>query len=129
MTTLAEDLRAAIEAVKDNLGSIRPYNLIRDHGPTLLAAVEAAGWRPIEAAPRDGTHIILAFGQDHSSEGWWVDDDSEPRPWAFIDIGDYNKVIINRSRDGEYRPSHWRPMPYREPRNRAAPPPAQTKGE
>lgn len=79
-------------------------------------------WRPIESAPRDGTHIILAFGQDHSSEGWFVDRDDESRPWAFIDIGDYNVVIINKCRDDQYGPSHWQPMPFREPRHRAAPP-------
>ena len=83
-----------------------------------------AGWSHISSAPRDGTHIILAFGQDHACEGWWDDDDGEPRPWCFIDTADFNEVIINHSRDGEYGPSHWQPMPYREPRNRPTPPKA-----
>jgi hypothetical protein len=78
----------------------------------------AKSWRPITDAPRDGTHIILAFGQDHACEGWYEDDDNQPRPWAFIDTGDFNKVMINHARDGDYGPSHWQPMPYREPRTR-----------
>lgn len=88
----------------------------------------AEGWRPIETALRNGTHIILAFGQDHSSEGWYVDSDDDPRPWRFLDIGDHNAVFINSCRDDQYGPSHWQPMPHREPRNRPSPPIVQEGG-
>jgi hypothetical protein len=73
-------------------------------------------WKHIESAPRDGTHIILAFGSDHVGEGWFEDDDTDPRPWKFIDRGCQSSrfkagELINASRDGRYGPSHWHPMP------------------
>jgi len=72
-------------------------------------------WRPIQCAPLDGTHILLAFGQDRVCEGWYDDNGLEPRPWKFVDTGTGEnptaKGFINSSRDGVYGPSQWMPMP------------------
>jgi len=54
------------------------------HIEALRAALEAEAWQPIESAPMDGTHIILAFGEGGVSEGWWEDADPGPHPWKFI---------------------------------------------
>lgn len=50
--------------------------------PPVSAAPE--GWRDIASAPLNGTHVLLAFGQDHVSEGWWEDADPGAHPWKFI---------------------------------------------
>lgn len=39
-------------------------------------AAQGAGWRPIESAPRDGTHILLGYIGSHSEEGFWMGDAS-----------------------------------------------------
>ena len=90
---------------------------------TLVAYQRAAGarqeWRPIEEAPKDGTHVLLAFGQDTVAEGWWDDGfDLEPHPWKFVDTGGPappngrpSLGFINGSRDERYGPSHWMPLP------------------
>lgn len=67
-------------------------------------------WQPIETAPRDGAVILLRFGQDTVSTGWWKDDDFDPFPWKFLDR-DGLDPIANGSRDGDYGPSHWLPLP------------------
>lgn len=67
-------------------------------------------WLNINSAPRDGTSILLRFGQDGVSTGWWKDDDSDPRPWKFLDRNG-DDPIANSCRDGEYGPSHWMPLP------------------
>ncbi len=91
--------------------------------PTVLSLIDrlrtaerALGevWQPIESAPRDGTHIILAFGQDAVCEGWYDDNGLEPRPWKFVDSGGPGSTalgFINASRDEKYGPSHRRPLP------------------
>lgn len=80
---------------------------------------DGEGWRPIEEAPRDGTHILLAAGQDHVGEGWWEDNDSDPYPWKFIDTGMMgsryrNGEDINGAHEGNphaFMFTHFRPLP------------------
>ena len=94
-------------------------------------------WRTIESAPRDGTHILLAFGQDGVSEGWWDDGyDTEPHPWKFVDTGGPTPPgerpalgFINASRDEKYGPSHWQPMPRWLPRQSLPPHPTAQAGD
>ena len=56
----------------------------------LLAATQ---WRPIETAPKDGTHI-LAFHNGSIWTVWW----SDTQMW-------------HDSNDYDYRPTHWMPLP------------------
>lgn len=56
----------------------------------LLAATQ---WRPIETAPKDGTHV-LAFHNGPIWTVWW----SDTQMW-------------HDSNDYDYRPTHWMPLP------------------
>lgn len=77
---------------------------------------DRGGWRPIESAPRDGTHVILAFGRDGVMEGWWDDNDPGPYPWKFVDRGAPGSTgyaaggFINGSREVRGGPTHWQPL-------------------
>lgn len=80
---------------------------------------EGAVRHPMTTAPRDGTVILLHFGEDGSSPGWWSypispvqnADGTWPRieegfPWSFVDRND-GKPFVNQAVDTEYGPSHW----------------------
>jgi len=68
-----------------------------------------AEWQPIKTAPRDGTNILLAWGQDRVSQGKFIP--GLPKPWQFIDTNDGITWLINHAVDNEYGPTHWQPMP------------------
>jgi hypothetical protein len=98
---------------------------------------EPVAWRPMNTAPRDGTVIVLRFGEDGESPGWFDspahpiknDDGTWPdnpygHPWAFIDKGseikhgeDVGAWFVNHARDTEYGPTHWRPYTHPQQRN------------
>lgn len=63
----------------------------------------ADGWRPIDTAPKDGTHILLTQGRD-VAEGFWNTNPNATRMppyWAtYRIIGKYGE-----------QPSHWMPLP------------------
>ncbi|WP_199520065.1 hypothetical protein [Fulvimarina endophytica] len=64
---------------------------------------------PMETAPKDGTPILLFFGEDTRTAGWWTGD--AEYPWAFIDTGMVDiGTGVNHSRDDKYGPSHWAPF-------------------
>lgn len=86
------------------------------HGIPEMKSDEPSRWRPIETAPRDGTHVILAFGQDGVMEGWWEDGDPGPYPWKFVDRGVSGSPFaggeaLNGAREVRGGPSHWQPLP------------------
>ncbi len=93
------------------------------HGPFCPACNPSSagevGWREIESAPKDGTHFLLAFGQDVVAEGWWDDgNDIEAYPWRFVDTGGPTPAggrpalgFVNGGRDDHYGPTHWQPLP------------------
>lgn len=68
-------------------------------------------WQPIKTAPRDGTNILLAWGQDGVSQGHYVPGLQGTHPWKFIDTNDGITWLINHAVDGPGGPSHWMPMP------------------
>lgn len=70
-----------------------------------------ADWQPIETAPRDGTHVLIAFGSDHVSVGSYHRNDDDPYPWKFMDSQGEGLPIFNGARDDKYGPTHWAPMP------------------
>lgn len=68
-----------------------------------------AGWLPIKGAPRDGTNILLRFGQDGVSQGAFVP--GLAHPWKFIDTQDGITWLINFAVDGPGGPSHFKRLP------------------
>ena len=68
-------------------------------------------WKTMESAPRDGTNILLAWGQDGVSQGHYVPGLQGTHPWKFIDTNDGITWLINHAVDGPGGPTHWMPMP------------------
>jgi hypothetical protein len=70
-----------------------------------------AGWQPIETAPKDRTHVLVApgtWGSKDASIAYWDADkySKSQRPyWRRTD--DYGRVTISR----EKQPTHWMPLP------------------
>jgi hypothetical protein len=61
---------------------------------------EIEGWQPIETAPKDGTYLLLASGENVTTgrcieDGRWFETNSDPTDYW----------------DGELQPTHWRPLP------------------
>lgn len=68
-------------------------------------------WQPIETAPRDGTHILIAFGEDVVASACYTANDDETHPWKFVDQQGKGLPIFNGARDDKYGPTHWMPLP------------------
>lgn len=71
-------------------------------------------WFPMDTAPRDGTVIVLRWGQDGESPGWWLKrkvfaNGGRCYSWAFIDGGTDGRPFVNHAVDTEYGPTHWTP--------------------
>lgn len=80
-------------------------------------AKNAFEWKPMDSAPRDGTVILLRWGVDGVTPGFWVGEfGDKPEscgafPWAFIDADstEQNTYILNQAADNEYGHTHWAP--------------------
>ena len=53
----------------------------------------AVQWRPIEEAPKDGTHILVTNGKRQAAAYWW------PAVW------------MGTTHCGMNEPTHWMPLP------------------
>jgi hypothetical protein len=73
-----------------------------------LAAVEAERqkWLPIESAPKDGTHILLA-NKAGVSEGGWLSDIDHGADWE----GQIGMAGWWRTDGTDWTNTHWRPLP------------------
>ena len=69
-----------------------------------IAAAEAAGWEPIETAPKDGTPVDLwcqgQFRSGRETDCWF----SDGKWWQYNDLG-------QDCRDEVDNATHWRPVP------------------
>lgn len=68
----------------------------------ILAALTSApsGWRTIDSAPKDGTHILLYQPSCGQFEGWWHDAWPRACEEYWMDYA-----------DSEPEPTHWQPLP------------------
>lgn len=77
---------------------------IKDAWRAALAAAEAAMWRPIETAPRDGTHVLVVNR---------LNPNIPPAPVHWFD----GAWSLSANQKAEYsdwvwgQPTHWRPLP------------------
>lgn len=107
--------RTGMRGREDLAGSLAITFLGMQHKLAELAAPAvpvppADNWRPIKAAPRDGTNILLRFGVDGVSQGKFVPG-GVLYPWKFIDTNDGITWLVNHAVDGPGGPSHWQPLP------------------
>ncbi|HEL4279761.1 TPA: hypothetical protein UN081_000701 [Stenotrophomonas maltophilia] len=114
-------LRAlGMEEEGDPVAEVQALIEARDRQPV----GEPVAWQSMATCPRDGTAVLLRWGEDHVSPGWWCaavspiqnEDGTWPRetggfPWAFFDMND-GVAFVNHAVDTEYGPTHWAPYVY-----------------
>lgn len=87
---------------------------------------EGDGWRTIDSAPKDGTHVILGNSETddkpaYAAVGWWKEAEADGPDCMGSDAGfvdfEFNTYMPSRSCGApshQYRgsqPTHWRPLP------------------
>lgn len=74
----------------------------------LIAKVrtEAGRWQPIETAPKDGTHVLLA-NKAGASEGGWLSDIDHGADWE----GQIGMAGWWRADGTDWPCTHWQPLP------------------
>lgn len=103
---LRERVTLALERDESATPDVAPDDLA-----ALLSYVEGMKWQPIESAPRDGTHILIAFGSDWVSSAIYCSNDDDAHPWKFLDQQGQSIPILNGARDDKYGPTRWLPLP------------------
>lgn len=87
--------------------------------PYLQGEAVPVAWQSMATCPRDGSVVLLRWGEDHVSPGWWCapvspiqnDDGTWPPdtggfPWAFFDT-DNGRSFVNHAVDTKYGPTQW----------------------
>lgn len=75
--------------------------------------IQPCDWKPIAQAPRDGTMVLLRFGEDGVSQGKYLTTpalNGATRPWLIVDEN-HGEWFINRMVDGPGGPSHYADIP------------------
>ena len=72
-----------------------------------LATARVEGWRPIESAPRDGSHVLLWYTPNRVDKGVAVE--------GFFDMWYDREWMVTRGANFVDRrlrqPTHWMPLP------------------
>lgn len=76
-----------------------------------------AGWQPIETAPKDGTHVLVAFDNPPYSEHWTFQQRPPtvahwfgPAPLPGLRAGGWY-LSVSHNDGGRIDPTHWMPLP------------------
>lgn len=105
MTTLADlarverELREQFHFYCDDVETASVARHIERAANTIAAYIAAQGWRPIETAPKDWTHVLVVddgtVGEARwTDDGWYWGSDHSSNPWS---------CLLN--------PTHWMPLP------------------
>jgi hypothetical protein len=87
------------------------YGRVDSKGITYIDAIEQVVWQPMTTAPRDGSVVILRWGDDGETVAWYVADSEFP--WGFVDTGSSANeagYFINHAKDAPEGATHWRPF-------------------
>lgn len=74
--------------------------------PAIAAPGVAQGWQPIESAPKDGAHVLLA-NKAGVSEGLWLSDIDHGAEWE----GQIGMAGWCRIDGTDWPNTHWQPLP------------------
>lgn len=78
------------------------HKLLTEFAERIAALAQQAQWQPIETAPKDGTFVLIGFG-DSVGEARWVEN---AWYWANNDPGDsWGRPVY------EHEATHWMPLP------------------
>lgn len=69
---------------------------------------KAGGWMPVETAPKDGTHVLVAFADQHlppTSAHWFG-----PADLPGLRAGGWY-LSVQQNEGPRVRPTHWMPLP------------------
>jgi hypothetical protein len=84
----------------------RGYNAGYDRATGEIEALESlVAWRPIETAPKDGTHVDLWAGEERVADCRWNISRSRWEHWGW---GDYDGMDMVKV---DFEPTHWIPIP------------------
>lgn len=72
----------------------------------MLTAAPEAGWQPIETAPKDGTAVLLYYGEDY----YVMEGRCFPTKASFQGRGSPYKWVSAVDM-GDLQPTHWVPLP------------------
>ncbi len=81
--------------------------IIRSHPTAMAEAVASAraeGWQPIETAPKDGAHILVAKPGSQPIRAWF-----QNHRWWMHGRGPFDGSPVDLT--GNHAPTHWMPLP------------------
>lgn len=78
---------------------------IRAQAAQIEALESLVAWRPIETAPKDGTHVDLWAGEERVADCRW---NISRRRWEHWGWGDYDGMDMVKV---DFEPTHWIPIP------------------
>jgi len=107
----AAEMRATASAMAGGWGALKVSHAIGELPlpPAAEAASPAAGWRPIETAPRDGTHILAKGVRGEASPPttvhWFG-----PADLPGLRAGGWY-ISVQQDEGPKVHPTHWMPLP------------------
>lgn len=70
-------------------------------------------WQPIETAPKDGTPLLVFYGDDckkyvkNNQYKYMVKANNTGGEWVHLDSGRFVRFVY----DFDFEPTHWMPLP------------------
>lgn len=90
----------------DPMRGIPPGALTKAIAAALAQPASGEGWRTMDSAPKDGTHVLAVVAGNHPSTG--LPFIPEVVEWSAETNGWWSEMW---GVSGDYRPTHWMPLP------------------